>query len=351
MAAYYVVDAKGNVTPFPVGLATADLSNLDASNLTSGTVPLARLAGITNAQIDAAAAIAYSKLALTGNIVNADIGAAAAIAWSKLSKSGSSLADLATRSAADLSSGSLAVARLGNGVTSTTTDTSTGTVNDWAPTLAGNTYIAWSGASNATFTGLSSSGITTGTIVFFKNTGSKIAFFSHLSGSSSAANQFVNIVTSGATPVGPGGVIAFLFNGTNWSLLLHHQGSWINVTYTSTDYTADTGAWTVDSGDVTTYKYFLIGNQAVFQCLFQTTTTTSTPTRIFALMPNGWTCSAIVSVPAQTLGGISPNEPAIIQVNSSISTSKIAFLRLSVVAWPTVTNTLAVSGSIPIPID
>jgi hypothetical protein len=39
---------------------------------------------IVNAQVDAAAAIAYSKLALTGSIVNADISASAAIARSKL---------------------------------------------------------------------------------------------------------------------------------------------------------------------------------------------------------------------------------------------------------------------------
>jgi len=39
---------------------------------------------ITNANIAAAAAIAYSKLALTGSIVNADVSASAAIAYSKL---------------------------------------------------------------------------------------------------------------------------------------------------------------------------------------------------------------------------------------------------------------------------
>ncbi|MEK3740420.1 hypothetical protein BSK59_25685 [Paenibacillus odorifer] len=47
-----------------------------------------------------------------GVIVDADVNAAAAIAWSKLSKSGASLADLPTRSATDLSSGTLAVSRL-----------------------------------------------------------------------------------------------------------------------------------------------------------------------------------------------------------------------------------------------
>lgn len=69
--------------------------------------------GLVNADIAAAAAIAYSKLNLTGQLLNADVNAAAAIAWTKISKAGSSLADLATRSAGDLSSGTLPQARLG----------------------------------------------------------------------------------------------------------------------------------------------------------------------------------------------------------------------------------------------
>lgn len=68
---------------------TQEIANLNASNLTSGTVPLARLVDIANAQI----------------------AAAAAIAWTKISKTGSSLADLTTRSASDLSSGTLPDAR------------------------------------------------------------------------------------------------------------------------------------------------------------------------------------------------------------------------------------------------
>lgn len=47
------------------------------------------------------------------NVVNADVDNAAAIAWTKISKVGSSLADLITRSAADLTSGLLALARGG----------------------------------------------------------------------------------------------------------------------------------------------------------------------------------------------------------------------------------------------
>lgn len=66
------------------------LTALNASQVTSGTLPLARLSGITNTEI----------------------AAGASIGWTKLDKAGSSLADLTTRSAGDLTSGSLADARL-----------------------------------------------------------------------------------------------------------------------------------------------------------------------------------------------------------------------------------------------
>lgn len=49
---------------------------------------IVKAGGITNTQVSASAAIAYSKLALTGDIVNADIAAGAAIAYSKLALTG-----------------------------------------------------------------------------------------------------------------------------------------------------------------------------------------------------------------------------------------------------------------------
>lgn len=55
-------------------------------------------------------AVTTAKLA-DGAVTNVKVDAAAAIAWTKISKAGSSLADLATRSAADLSSGTLPDAR------------------------------------------------------------------------------------------------------------------------------------------------------------------------------------------------------------------------------------------------
>lgn len=73
-----------NLTGTSAAIVGTAITALNASNLASGTVPLAQLSGITNTQISASAAIAYSKLALTGGILNADVSGSAAIAYSKL---------------------------------------------------------------------------------------------------------------------------------------------------------------------------------------------------------------------------------------------------------------------------
>lgn len=71
---------------------------------------------ITNDDVSPTAAIVYSKLDLASGIVDNDISSSAAIAWSKLDKTGSSLADLETRSASDLATGTLSDLRLSSNV-------------------------------------------------------------------------------------------------------------------------------------------------------------------------------------------------------------------------------------------
>jgi hypothetical protein len=93
-------DAGSPVTLFEINAAGA---------ITTGSIPYSAVSNktVVNADVDAGAAIAYSKLNLSGSIVDADVNASAAIDWTKIGKTGSSLADLATRSASDLSSGTL----------------------------------------------------------------------------------------------------------------------------------------------------------------------------------------------------------------------------------------------------
>lgn len=72
-----------NLTGTIAAISGVNLTNLNASNLASGTVALARLSGITNAQIDPAAAIAYSKLSLAGLVNLSSDTAATALPFAK----------------------------------------------------------------------------------------------------------------------------------------------------------------------------------------------------------------------------------------------------------------------------
>lgn len=95
-----------NGVEIPVGLATlangkiwiGSVSNLPVAQTLTGDVTVTN-AGVTsigagiivNSQISNSAAIAYSKLSLTGSITNSDIFSSAAIAYSKLNLTGSIL--------------------------------------------------------------------------------------------------------------------------------------------------------------------------------------------------------------------------------------------------------------------
>lgn len=82
-----------SVAPIVTTFSTAGIVHNNASGLLSSSL-------IVNADVDAAAAIVYSKLNLSNSIVNADVNTAAAIAYSKLNLSNSIVnADINTAAA------------------------------------------------------------------------------------------------------------------------------------------------------------------------------------------------------------------------------------------------------------
>lgn len=85
---------RSDGTDIAWGTDGSALTTLNAGQLATGTIPLARISGLTNTEI----------------------ASGASIGWTKLDKTGSSLADFTTRSAGDLSSGTLADARLSGNV-------------------------------------------------------------------------------------------------------------------------------------------------------------------------------------------------------------------------------------------
>lgn len=119
-----------NLTGTIAAISGVNLTALNASNLGSGTVPLARLSGITNSQVSASAGIVYSKLDLVNSIIDADIDSAAAINYSKLDLNNSIVAG-------DITAGAVTMAKIAQaGATSGQVIRWSGTA--WAPaTIAG----------------------------------------------------------------------------------------------------------------------------------------------------------------------------------------------------------------------
>jgi len=114
-----------------------------------------------------------------------------------------------------------------------TASTLTGAQHNWAPGLSGNTYVAWNGASDVAFTGIA--GGVAGQFLTVKNiTAAMVATFAHNSASSSAGNKLQNVATSGVTPLAPGGTLTYQYDGTDWQLLNHEQGAFIEYAATST---------------------------------------------------------------------------------------------------------------------
>jgi len=85
----------------------------EPSNETSVGAGGSGVTGLTDANIASNAAIAWSKISKTGALLS-HLGGT--LAWASVSKSGSSLSDLGARSAGDLTSGTLPLARL-SGIT------------------------------------------------------------------------------------------------------------------------------------------------------------------------------------------------------------------------------------------
>lgn len=101
--------------------------------------------GITNANISASAAIAYSKLSLTSGIVNADISGSAAIAASKISGTGMTLSSTDTVTGAKTFAKTVQTVTVATDGATVTFDLSLGNIH--TVTLGGNRTLALSNGS------------------------------------------------------------------------------------------------------------------------------------------------------------------------------------------------------------
>lgn len=145
------------------------------------------------------------------------------------------------------------------------TTTSTGTQNNFAPGLIGNTILRANNASLLTITGVAAGFDGQLLTIVTINSAGQVDL-PHNSVSSSAANRFVNFATSGNTSLSAaanlGGSATYQYSTTDaiWRLIQHEQGGWITPTFAGGSYTGSSNTWTVAAGDVTTQAYMLRGH-------------------------------------------------------------------------------------------
>jgi hypothetical protein len=119
---------------------------------------------------------------------------------------------------------------------------------------------------------------------------------SHQNAGSAAANRLLNFVTSGVAPLAAGkGVATYEYDETTarWRLVSHDQGALIDVAYDSANFTNSGGTWTVDSGDQTTFAYYLDGNRLSLLLVLGSTSVVTGAGSLSFKIPNGYTVAQL----------------------------------------------------------
>jgi len=136
---------------------------------------------------------------------------------------------------------------------------------------------------------------------------------------STVGNRFVNFATIGNTSHAPGSgrsVYVYDLTTARWVLIHHEQGAWIAPAYAAGDFTASSGTWTVDAGDVGHYRYRLSGRTLEISWYLNTTSVSATPTTLKIRLPGGFT--GLVGPRAIGTLNVSDNGATFVQSNSEV---------------------------------
>jgi len=111
-------------------------------------------------------------------------------------------------------------------------------------------------------------------------------------------------------------------------------GEWIAVSYSSGNFTASAGSWTVDSGDVVRNRYTLIGKTMIWTVALKETDVSSTPVELRIAIPGSNTANAEAGCRAyyaQDAGTV------VTDVRASVAASGtyVSLIRDSVANWTT----------------
>lgn len=155
------------------------------------------------------------------------------------------------------------------------TITSTGTQDNVSINDCG--MVRLNNASDLTITGFAAG--QPGQLLTLYSVGAGNVYLAPENTGSSEANRLITFLQVGNTPLAAGkGLATLQYDGTSarWRLLTHEQGAAISQPYSAGDFTASgTMTWTVASGDVGGYSYYIRGRTLFFTAQFDTTSVTA----------------------------------------------------------------------------
>jgi hypothetical protein len=188
--------------------------------------------------------------------------------------------------ASNLSSGTVPIARLGLGVTKTIISTDTGTLNDWAPGLSGNTVIIWVGTAPTLITGIA--GGVPGAELTIINESTFPLVFQWIAPASAVGNRMLTYSQISNCVIGPAAAVSnsiarFIYDGraTRWAMTDLFSGDPMAFTPT-----LQFGGASVGVAGALTGEYIQIKNHVFFMCRCTLTSKgTSTGAAAFGGLP------------------------------------------------------------------
>jgi hypothetical protein len=172
-----------------------------------------------------------------------------------------------------------------------------------------------------------------GDLLIIRNVGSSVVWLESMTGGT--GRPFKNLVTSGATPLGPGGSALYVYDASEWwALLQHEQGAAITVPYASDNYQP---SWTVEAGDILEHTYAIHGRHLTFRIHIGNSTILSAVTQLNVY---GW--PAQMNHPGMYFAGITSNlatgwGPCLVGTNAP--GGGVSFLKPDFSNWTPATNT------------
>lgn len=232
------------------------------------------------------------------------------------------------------------------------TVTTTGNITSLPlPGGTGDQITSFNNASLATIQGMTA-GLYTGQRWTIRSIGAGQVDLSHNDGAATGA-KLANLATGGKSSLAAGvGTAEFVYDGTKWAMAAHEQGDYIAVAFSAGDYTASTGNWTLTSGDVTFYKYWLRGRELTLAFRLDTTTVSATPNTLRLTLPLGFTTANTGGNEFYQVGEMVNNGSGglMLMGPSSGHNTQVYFYITPSASWATATDNTTVSGLCRIPI-